>query len=542
MSFLGDWPYFYPFFVLSALGCLGVGRLLLPGSLLWRQFLAGLVMISAIASSMAWSAPLFVLPFNRAAIAFGWGVLVWQAMRGQLPMPRRPGWRTVTCAALATALGLAVSLRFSFLFVSLGESPYFLGPLVEFFQADYFGPVRVAGYYPWEMTATHILSPMVLTTLASVLPKGTMLQSVELRFLLVFLPTARFTYVMLARSPLPPVLSAVVAAAGLLMIHREMDNCVNFSTFLYIMLIMEVGIAIFWDRTAAPEQTARDLLFLLAAMVAAKTAILYLPGLTFLWVAARFPRQALGPTVILASLVTVAQVLTVAGRPKPFPDIHYGFSLVNPLGGRPGLDYYPNVGDALISQDNVMLLFQQHYAVGIFAILAMVAVKFWLLPIMATDRLTAADPSRREIYRVAEVFLMVLVTGWVLVRHDQHGITHQTWITFGSTPLILAAILTRALASDGRWWRIGLVATAAATLALGYDPWSTLESPASAHLGGVTPMELARMSDAEALERRPGEEDSDYCVRSLLHGHRVSSEDVKASCMGSFAVKPVSGK
>ncbi|CAA7621025.1 hypothetical protein [Magnetospirillum sp. SS-4] len=538
MSFLADWPYFYPLVILAGIGCLGLGRALLPDSPPWRQFLAGLILISAVNASLAWFAPLLMLPLARIGILAGWVILGRQIAVGALTWPDRPDRRTILCVLLAMALGLAISIRFAFPFIVMGEEPYFLGPLVEFFQADYFGPVRVPSHYPWEMTANHILPPAVLTTLAALLPRGTMLQAIEIRFLLLFLAFSRFAFVMMRRSDMTPYGSAAIIAAGLLVFHREIDTCINYSTFLYVILVMEVGIIIFLDRDP-PERGARDLLFLLAAMVAAKTSIFYLPALAFLWVAARFPRQALQPVTILAGLVTTAQILTVASRPKPFPDVSIKLTLTNPLGGRPALDYYPNIGDALINQDNILALHHQHYSLGIIAILALVTVKCWLLPIWATGRLIAREPERREIHRVAEVFLLILLAGWVLIRHDQHGITHQVWLTLANAPLFLAAILSVALAPGGRPWRNGLLAVAVAIMLLGYRPWSSVNSPVAANMGGVTPAELVRMSPAEARIRRPNESEVDYCIRSLLHGHRLMAGEVSLSCAGTLGVMAI---
>lgn len=545
MSFLADWPYFYGLFALSALGCWGIGRLLLPGSLIWRQFLAGLVMISAVTSSMLWSAPLLTIPFSRAAVLAGLGVLAWQVRRDGLPTMRRPDRRVVIRAVLALVLGLAVGLRFEAWFVEIGQANYFLAPSIEFYLADYFGPLRMPGYYPWELTASHVLPSAALATLGAFLPRGTMLQSIEAWFLLISFSVARFSYLAMTRSALGIVWSAVVLGGGLLVFDQELYAGFVCSTFIYVILGLEVGVAIFLDHDRA-EQSARDILFMLAIMVAAKTSILYLPGLTFLWAAARFPRQALSPPVILASLATMAQILTVMGRPKPFPDVSIKFTLANPFGGRPGLeDYYPNLGDALINQNTLSALVNQHFGIGIFAILAMVAVKYWLVPIRATDRISALYPDRREIYRIAEVFLMIAVTFWVLVRHDQHGVTHQIWAIFGTAPLVLAALLARALAVDGKWWRIGILATAAAIVAGGYHPWAGMASPSSAHLGGVTPAELMRMSPAEALIHRPGESETAYCERALLHGQRLAAGSVKLSCLGTLgilAAEPGAGK
>jgi hypothetical protein len=539
MSFLADWPYFYPLLVVAAFGCLGLGRLLLHGAPLWRQFLAGLLILSAIDASLAWVAPLAVLPLNRAAILAGWLVLLRDARRNGWTAAWRPSGRELVCGLLASVIGLGFSLPLHFHFIALGESPYFLSHVVEFFKADYFGPIRMAGYYPWEVSAIHILPSMVLTTLASLLPKGTMLQAVEIRFLLVFLAFARFSYLAMVRSPLSPAWSGILIAAGLLIIRHEL-NSVNYSTYLYIILMLELGVVIFWDRDV-PEKAARDLLVLLAAMVAAKTSIFYLSGLVFLWVALRFPHQALRPVPILAGLVTVFQIVTVMSRPKPFPDVSYKLTLANPLGGRASLDYYPNAGDALINNETVSLLFQQDYAVGIFAILALVAVKYALVPLRVADRMIVADPGRREVYRVAEVMLLIMAAGWILLRHDQHGISHQVWVTFGSAPMVLAAVLVPALASDGWKWRLGMLAVAGAIMAVGYNPWPSITGPEPIRIGGLAPAELARMSSAEPLVRRSDETDEAYCERALLLGHRVAAGSVPISCIGSagtFAVNP----
>ncbi|MSO92227.1 MAG: hypothetical protein EXQ86_02360 [Rhodospirillales bacterium] len=534
-------PASYFLIVLAAVGCMGIGRLLIPVSPSGRQFIAGLTVIAGVSASLAWFAPLWILPFSRLAVVAGCGVVLIGA-RKLFPIAwRRPSGLTIARAVAAVVLSLSVTLVLHYRFAEIVYATYFAGQLVEIFKADYFGPLRIPSYYPWETAGSHIVAPTVISTLGALLPEGTMLAGMEIQFLLLTFIIARFLFI--ALGPIRPAAltwALPILAAALIVFHYEYSEAAQTTTWWYWILSLELGIIIFWEEGDA-DRRARDALFLLAAMVAAKTSIIYLPSLAFAWVVFRFPRQAVHPSVILCAVITLAQIVTTATRPFPFPDVSIGLSLFH-FGDRAALDwYYPTIRDALIRPEMVQSLFSHHYVVGIFVVLALVLVKYWIIPSKAIDRLIREAPANREFFRTAEVVLLIALIGWLVMRHDQHGITHQVGVYYGTAPMIMAALLRRAVLPDGRWWRLGLVAAAAWSLASGYNPWSTFNWPSSPHLGGVTHTELARMSEAELLASRPGDSVSDPCTRALLRGFRVPAGTVPIRCastLGALAVEP----
>lgn len=69
------------------------------------------------------------------------------------------------------------------------------------------------------------------------------------------------------------------------------------------------------------------------------------------------------------------------------------------------------------------------------------------------------------------------------------GTAHQISLTYGTAPLVLAAIVARMVAVlSARLWCVGLVLAGVMIIALGGDPWRYLT--ALALLGGLTAMEL----------------------------------------------------
>lgn len=526
---------------LAAGGCIGVGRVLLQGSSPGRQFIAGLTIIAGISSSLAWLAPLWILPFSRIAIVAGWAVLLFAA-RKLFPISRpRVSGETLIKAVAAVALSLMITLGFHYRFTEIGDSTYYAGQLVEIFKADYFGPLRIPSYYPWEMTANHLVVPMAIATMAALLPDATMLEGLEIRFILLTFAVARFSFIVLHHTNLKTLGWGVASiASALLVYHFEFAAAAHVTTWFMWMLALELGILIFWEDGDA-DRLARDALLILAAMAVSKTTLIFLPAGVFAWVALRFPRQAFHPAVILSSLVTVAQIATTTMQPWPFPDVSIGFSLFH-FFDRAALDwYYPVTRDAFIRPELLQPHLAYHYAVGVVLVVLMILVKFWLIPIKAIDGLSRSPAFNREIHRIAEVFLLVALAGWIFLRHDQHGITHQVGIPYGAASLVVAAILGRAVQSDAVWWRRGLVLAAVAALATGYNPWSRFNWPSSPHLAGVTHIELASMTEAEVTTRRPGDRVTDPCTRALLRGMRLRAESVSRECagtLGAIAVEP----
>ena len=531
--------YAYCLVVVSCLGLMGFGGLLLPGSDHGRKFLAGTALVAGLGGILIWMAPLVIVSVFRVAVAVGWMVNLLEIRRWLRSGRPLPGRRALVCATLAVIAALAATASFHYRFVGIAESNYFLGPFVEIFQADYFGPLRNPIDYPMEMSAGHFIPSTALVAMGSLLSRPTMLQGLELRFLLAAFAVARLGYVALMRSGRSLLLAAPLLAAALLVFHSEITPTFRVSTFFYLVLVFELAVIVCWDRQA-PERSARDALFLLTAMAVAKASIFYLPVLAGVWLVLRFPRLALHPTILLAGSVTFLQLLTTAMRPYPFPDVSIRLSSFNPTGGRAAFDYYPSLGDAIINDRTVGWLFAQPYSIGVLLVLALVAVKYGLVPLRAVAGLVARQAERREILRIAEVFLLIALAGLVLIRHDQHGTTHQIWLIYGSAPLVLGLILARCLAGDGGWrWPAGLAAAAVATILAGYNPWETAMSPSAPHFGGVTVTELERMSDAEALTPKAGEAVGNPCERALLKGLRIEAGAVPRACLGTLGIMTV---
>ncbi|MBF0128395.1 MAG: hypothetical protein HQL33_00215 [Alphaproteobacteria bacterium] len=532
----------YGLVLAASLGLMGVGGLALPGAPFGRRFLAGLALVGGVCGALAWVAPVAVVPVGRFAIAAGWIVLL-----ALLRRPLREGFpaidrRAVLLACLAAGIGVGVALPFHFRFVHIGDNNYFLGQVVEVFLADYVGPLRIPTYYPWEVSASHMPPSMALAAMAALLPRATMLDALEVRFLLLAFVIARFSFVVLRSSRRSMPETALLLTAGLLVFHREINSAFTESTFYYIVFVFELALILFFDRAGDEERTARDALFVLLAMVGGKASIFYLPFVTAVWVAARFPRIAFHPAVVVGGAVTFIQLALTSFRPKPFADVSIKLSLFNPGGGRAAFDYYPAIGDALVNSDTVQRFLPGAYVSGILLLLLVIAVKYWVLPIRAIAG--GLDPSRREILRIAEVFLLAALIGLVLVRHDQHGVTHQVWVFYGTAPLVLGAILARCTISTHfvGHWRGGLVAVAVLVAAVGYDPWSGFRSPSSPHLGGVTHWDLEGMDPAQAILPRPGENETAPCERALLKGVRLEAGSVPRSCLGTLGIYAVEPK
>lgn len=529
----------YILVLVASLGLVGVGRVLLPGSPAGRQFLAGLAIVGGICGSLAWVAPVAVVSVSRLFIAAGWIVNLLALHRGKKNGMPRLGGNSIVQGGLAAVIGIGLALPFHFRFFEIGDNTYFLGQVVEFFLADYTGPLRIPSFYPWELSASHILPSTTITAMGALLHRGTMLDGIEIRFLLLAFVGARFSYVVLRKSERPTPETVLLLLAGLLVFHREIYFGFRASTFVYVALVFEVALALFFDRTE-DKLTARDVLFFLIAMAGGKASIFYLPVLVALWVVLRFPRLMSHPAILASGTVTFVQLLLTALQPRPFSDASFGLSLFNVTGGRAGFDYYPALSDALVNEITVPRFLPNENVVGILLIFLVVAVKYWAIPIQAIAG--CGQPARRESTRIAEVFLLMALIGLVFIRHDQHGVTHQIWVFFGTAPLVLGAILARSVtAADSTKWRGGLLAVAAVVVAVGYNPWSAARSPSSPHLGDVTYEELTHMSDAEALVARPGEREAAVCERALLKGLRVQAGSVSLACagtLGALAVEP----
>ena len=533
---------FYCSVLAAGIGLLGCGRILLCGAPLGRQFLAGLLFISAIGGSLAYLAPLVIIPFSRGAIIVGCLVCLYSlrsTIRVGIQLPDR---RIVLCGILATLIGIGFALPYHFRFASILEANYYLGQIVEYFLADYIGPLRIPNYYPYEMAASHVQASAAIAVMAALMSHGTMLDGLEIRFLLVAFTITRISFVVLYKAKYSPYLSVPLVVAGLLVFMNEMYQTFDVSSYIFMMLMAELSLTLYHDDQPL-EHSARDVLFLLIGMVGAKASIFYLPALVALWVCLRFPRLVLHPVAIAQGVVTLMMLVVLLFQPKPFSDVDIKLSFFNLAGGRAAFDYYPRLHDVLIDPHWISDILPVKHVSGVLLLFLVVALKYWILPIRALSAQAAAlSQGRREIIRVAEIYLLVALVSLVLIRHEQHGTAHQIWVIYGAAPLAMLPILSRALDKNASWlWKGGLIAIAMAAIILGDTPLRKMAPLESRHLGGVNHYELMQMKPKDAMMPRPGDRVDSRCQRALLKGIRVLASDVPLACastLGTLALEP----
>ena len=522
---------FYLLAIVAAFGTTGIGRLTLRGSPLGRQFVAGLVIISSLCAGLTWLAPVAVVPVIRILIVVGSVANLWAArtwIRTGIPRPDR---RTLGALAAATAIGIAGTFQYHFRFADLGEGIYIFGPAVELFLADYLGPLRIPVYFPWETSAFHVPATISVAILAAFENPATMIHFEEARFLLAAFATARFAYGFIRASKLPWPFAAVLVLAGMIVFHAEFDVSFAVSTFLFMVLAVELVLILLVDDQSK-DRTVRDALFFLIGMVGAKASIFYIPALVALWVVLRFPRLLFHPALVACGTLNLAQLALTALRPMAFEDVSIKLSLVNLGGGRPGFDYFPALAQILFAPSEWTHWLPSAYSVGTVLIFLTVVLKYWLLPVKAVGK---AWGERREFSRIVEVYLLTALIGLILIRHDQHGITHQIWAVFGTAPLALGAILVGVVTPDSkRLWKWALLGAAAVWIAVGDAPWYRMRSPTAPHFGAVTYEELMRMTDKEALTPRAGEPVTAVCERALYKGLRIKAGSVPKACLGAL--------
>ncbi|MBF0095682.1 MAG: hypothetical protein HQL34_14190 [Alphaproteobacteria bacterium] len=113
----------------ASLGLTGVGGGLLPGAPLGRRFLAGMALVSGICGSLAWVAPVAVVPLCRLSIVMGLIAGLIELRRGVTKVAFDK--KALVSVGLAAVIGLGVALPFHFRFVEVGDNNYFLGQVVE---------------------------------------------------------------------------------------------------------------------------------------------------------------------------------------------------------------------------------------------------------------------------------------------------------------------------------------------------------------------------------------------------------------------------
>lgn len=534
----------YPLMALALLGCMGFGRLILGSRDGGRNLLAGAVLIGACCSMLVWNWAGWAMPVTRALLGIGLIALGWHGWKSRASF-QWPSWPVIPVLAIVFTVSLIITgdLHWSIYHYSGEDLPYFI-PFQEFILADYPHPLRVATYWPAPSAIFHSVPIGTLAAINAFLPYPTLIHGVEARFILVTIVVCwtAFRLYEQVRDRQPLWQFALFMAAILVIFAVETRIVLIGSTYLYFLLLLETAIILMARNKNRDSDPTRYVaaLFFLAAIAISKPVIGYVAVVTGLFLLWRCPRAVLHRAPILMGLAVIANVSAIFSRPRPFADIDLGFSIVNPFSAKQPLNYFMKFYDGLINREWLGDYIGSDVQIGIVAILMIaVAKSFWLPMAWASMTCPDKDSGTDGVLRQAfMLYIIVTSVGWIFVRNDQHGLTHQTWLLATAGALAWPALQLRLIHG---WWRTKIVLIGIALIYLlpGTSPlqmaWKRLDRQGEARFAGFTWSEIAATDNSRALAPQPGEPMANVGLRAMMRGQRLLAGSVPKSYSGSFA-------
>jgi len=535
----------------AAMGCAGLG--LLTGTKgFGRPLLVGIILQACLASLLVWFLPLVVAPLFRVGIGIGWAVLIIHAYAafsrssktlGQFAtgLFREMSARTYMQAIAATVFTFVVMLPIHYGdYKFMVDDAIYFGPLVEIFLADYTGGIRVPTYYPALMSAHQLAPTMALAVLAGLLPEVTLVHAVEARYLLMSVFLARVLFLLWRRSGSSDVVFILVVICSIFLIRSELKTLIHTSTYVYALVVAELFLL-----TLDRRSDAMTFLILALALILMRTSLFYAGASLVGYILLVSAKMRTSPLSIAMILVVLANLVAISLVPKPYGNfelIDVSFSLVNPFSPKPSFDYRQ-----ILRFDRIIGQFPELYfmtaGVAVAAILAL--LKYYYLGFAAIRRLIsmgviAGDKMAR---RGLELYLLIMLAGWIVVRNSQHGITYQLYNP-ASIGLIAAMALILVASMRGAWlWRSAIFAVSGTALIVGINIHG-IDNIDKVVLGykfgepanlskGTYYKNLKSIPQSAALKKLPNDGASGKLgVRALMLGHRLSAADVSPKQSG----------
>ena len=503
MSFLD-----YLLIAVALAGYAGIGWLFARGHDPVRNMVTGLLVVAGVAASLAWTAPLYIVPLFRAAIGVGLMAVVYKTVQFR-------GKRINTSAILGVAIAMVIAgawyYDWHYRFYHTTEQELYFAPFVEMFLADYAGPLRATTFYPAPLTSMHIAPSAIWAAMCALIPHPTMIHGIEARWLLGAGIIGHVFWLLYRHSGRPAWIFVPVALAVLYVMDWEIRWSFSTSSQTFYLILLEiVGLALTVAPSDEEDGRAREAVILGLGLIMLKTSVIYVPLALAGYYVLRFRSTRFHWSVITMGAIVAAQLLTTLSRPRPYPDIRIGFSLANPFSSRPVMDYrfdIPLGGDF----SDVSLAWWSIAAAGILYM-----IKYTLLPMAALRHAESGDKLRGGLIRGLQVMVLSILVAWVMIRNSQQGTLHVLWtVVFVTAPL--AAAWACAAVSKGGWkWMTGLAATVAIMAGFGHVPWT-----GTPDFGGISYNDLRTIPAEQLLVRRGDEPINNVGLRALMLGQRL---------------------
>ena len=507
-------------------GYAGIGWLFVRGQDPIRNTVTGLVVVAGISASLAWTAPLYIVPFFRLSIGLGLLTSIAKSVMF-LRLGRRLDARLILSAATAMVIAGAWYFDWHFRFHHGEAEELYFAPFVEIFLADYTGPLRATIFYPAPLTGMHIAPSALWAAMCALIPHPTMIHGIEARWLLASLVIGHSFWLLYRHSGRSALFFIPVSLAVLYVVDWEIRWSFNTSSQTFYLILLEVAaLALTAKADQNKDIITREAVILGMSLVMLKTSVIFVPMALAGYYLLRFRSARFHWSVITMAAIVISQLLTTLSRPRPFPGVNLGFSLANPFSPRPTMDYRfaQTFGSDL---PNVPLV---GWAVAAATILFL--VKYYLLPMAALRQAeSGTNELHRGLIRGLQVMVLSTLAGWVMIRHSQQGTVHVLWATAFVTVPLASAWACAAAAESGWRWKAGLAIAVGIIAVTGHNPWR-----GEANFGGVSYQDLTTKPMEQMLVRQGDEPESNVGTRALMLGQRlpVSHTLDQTGVLGSF--------
>lgn len=408
---------------LAAVGCWGIGRLLISRGAMTRTFV-GLFAIAAVIGPVLFLDVRLARPLAVFALLLGQAVALVTASRywRNRAVAASPigAWRTraadignVTLsrareAPLAWAVGAAVPALalwalhrfFPPWFVYEQHDATYFGWIPEMWFADTPGPLRMSLAWPELMGVTHMVPGTAVAVLGAYLPSFDLTDAAFLRGLMVFVVVVGLAWRALHRWPNRALGLAVGGAVAAALFSTEVFYEMAVSGYVWAILLLLLTAGVYWCDLTPMDATVLCLLLLVAK---APLVVIVIPALV--WLVVRHWRHlslARGLPLLLIVGANVFTWLTLPPAITSRGDLSFlGVSFSTPR-------------EAIASNINAALLEMQ-------------AIPDWITDYVGYDLVRSWLPLQPAVtvaviaWLILKIYVLYFALRWILLRRTQLG-------------------------------------------------------------------------------------------------------------------------
>jgi hypothetical protein len=294
-----------------------IGRLFVRKDF-FSSLLAGILISGGTISITARFAPLFTREIAGAFCLLGVSKLIWEIVRSEFKLEIGRIYILYLFGFLLFGIILGHHHYSNFNFET--HDVVYLGPAFEMLKADYWGNLLIPVFFPYEMSAMHLLTSASIASLGFLLPDVNILHLQEIRFFMLVLFATNFLLKLWMIYQFDWKVFVPVSACVIILYTYELSNPMTNSGLLYFLISAQL-ILIILEKTQRtnPENNKAlsmgisegiPILFFSMFLIISRATLFFIASFMFLYFWWYFKLLRFHWVILLVGVLVAITVLT----------------------------------------------------------------------------------------------------------------------------------------------------------------------------------------------------------------------------------------